>query len=126
VPVYEYACTECGERLEARQSFTDEPLTECPVCSGRLRKVLSPVGVVFKGSGFYRNDSRVSSGDSADTKDKKDKKDSKASESGPTKESSSSGSSGSSSSASDGGSTSSGSDTKSSASATKAAASSSS
>lgn len=59
MPVYEYACTECGERLEARQSFTDEPLTVCPACGGRLRKVLSPVGVVFKGSGFYRNDSRA-------------------------------------------------------------------
>jgi putative FmdB family regulatory protein len=59
VPVYEYACTECGEELEVRQSFTDAALTVCPVCSGRLRKVLSPVGVVFKGSGFYRTDSRV-------------------------------------------------------------------
>jgi putative FmdB family regulatory protein len=59
VPVYEYACTECGEELEVRQSFTDAALTECPVCSGRLRKVLSPVGVVFKGSGFYRTDSRA-------------------------------------------------------------------
>jgi putative FmdB family regulatory protein len=49
VPVYEYECTECGERVEVRQSFTDDPLTECPVCSGRLRKGLSPVGVVFKG-----------------------------------------------------------------------------
>jgi putative FmdB family regulatory protein len=58
MPVYEYACTECGDRLEARQSFTDEALTTCPVCGGRLRKLLSPVGVVFKGSGFYRNDSR--------------------------------------------------------------------
>jgi putative FmdB family regulatory protein len=61
VPVYEYVCTECGENLEARQSFTDPALTECPMCSGRLRKVLSPVGVVFKGSGFYRNDSRAAS-----------------------------------------------------------------
>jgi putative FmdB family regulatory protein len=59
VPVYEYACTECGEDLEVRQSFTDAALTVCPVCSGRLRKVLSPVGVVFKGSGFYRTDSRA-------------------------------------------------------------------
>jgi putative FmdB family regulatory protein len=58
VPVYEYACTECGERLEVRQSFSDDPLSECPACSGRLRKVLSPVGVVFKGSGFYRTDAR--------------------------------------------------------------------
>jgi putative FmdB family regulatory protein len=59
VPVYEYACTECGEELEVRQSFTDAALTVCPVCSGRLRKLLSPVGVVFKGSGFYRTDSRA-------------------------------------------------------------------
>jgi len=59
VPVYEYTCTECGEELEVRQSFTDAALTVCPVCSGRLRKVLSPVGVVFKGSGFYRTDSRA-------------------------------------------------------------------
>jgi putative FmdB family regulatory protein len=59
LPVYEYACTECGEQLEVRQSFTDAALTVCPVCSGRLRKVLSPVGVVFKGSGFYRTDSRA-------------------------------------------------------------------
>ena len=59
MPVYEYACTECGEELEVRQSFTDAALTVCPVCSGRLRKVLSPVGVVFKGSGFYRTDSRA-------------------------------------------------------------------
>jgi putative FmdB family regulatory protein len=58
MPVYEYACTECDTRLEVRQSFTDESLTICPQCSGRLRKLLSPVGVVFKGSGFYRNDSR--------------------------------------------------------------------
>lgn len=58
MPVYQYACTECGEELEVRQSFTDDALTECPACSGRLRKVLSAVGVVFKGSGFYRTDSR--------------------------------------------------------------------
>jgi putative FmdB family regulatory protein len=60
VPVYQYACTECGEQLEVRQSFTDAALTECPACEGRLRKVLNAVGVVFKGSGFYRNDSRAS------------------------------------------------------------------
>jgi putative FmdB family regulatory protein len=58
VPVYEYACTDCGEALEVRQSFTDDALTVCPACEGRLRKVLSAVGVVFKGSGFYRTDSR--------------------------------------------------------------------
>jgi putative FmdB family regulatory protein len=59
VPVYQYACTECGDQLEVRQSFTDDALTVCPACSGRLRKVLSAVGVVFKGSGFYRTDSRA-------------------------------------------------------------------
>jgi putative FmdB family regulatory protein len=65
VPTYQYACTECGQDLEAVQKFTDDPLTECPKCSGRLRKVFSAVGVVFKGSGFYRTDSRgkSSSGD---------------------------------------------------------------
>jgi putative FmdB family regulatory protein len=61
VPTYEYACAECGERLEAVQKFSDDPLTECPACQGRLRKVFSPVGIVFKGSGFYRTDSRSSS-----------------------------------------------------------------
>ena len=58
MPTYQYACTECGSALEAQQSFTDEPLSICPQCGGRLRKVFSAVGVVFKGSGFYRNDSR--------------------------------------------------------------------
>jgi putative FmdB family regulatory protein len=62
VPTYQYACTACGHQLEAVQSFADEPLTECPTCEGRLRKLFSSVGVVFKGSGFYRNDSRNSSG----------------------------------------------------------------
>jgi len=60
VPTYEYACAECGERLEAVQKFSDDPLTVCPACGGRLRKVFSPVGIVFKGSGFYRTDSRAS------------------------------------------------------------------
>ena len=59
MPTYQYACTDCGEHLERWQAFTDEPLTECPACSGPLRKVFSSVGVVFKGSGFYRTDSRV-------------------------------------------------------------------
>jgi len=60
VPTYQYACTECGHQLEAVQSFTDETLTVCPECQGRLRKQFSAVGVVFKGSGFYRTDSRNS------------------------------------------------------------------
>jgi len=66
VPTYQYACTECGHRLEAVQSFSDDPLTECPACQGRLRKLFSSVGVVFKGSGFYRTDSRAGSTISAE------------------------------------------------------------
>lgn len=58
MPTYEYACTACGERTEARQSFTDPPLEECPHCGGKLRKLYSPVGIVFKGSGFYATDSK--------------------------------------------------------------------
>ena len=58
MPTYQYACTECDERLEVRQSFTDDALTVCPACEGRLRKVFNAVGVVFKGSGFYKTDSR--------------------------------------------------------------------
>jgi putative FmdB family regulatory protein len=58
VPTYQYACTACGHQLEAVQSFSDPALTECPECAGRLRKLFSSVGIVFKGSGFYRNDSR--------------------------------------------------------------------
>ncbi|MDQ1695096.1 MAG: hypothetical protein QOJ03_449 [Frankiaceae bacterium] len=61
MPTYQYACTSCGEELEAVQKFTDEPLTVCPKCSGPLRKVFSAVGVVFKGSGFYKTDSRAKS-----------------------------------------------------------------
>jgi len=77
VPTYQYACTACDERLEAVQSFTDPALTTCPLCQGALRKVYSAVGVVFKGSGFYKNDSRDAgkkagskNGDSAGSSDK--------------------------------------------------------
>jgi putative FmdB family regulatory protein len=59
VPTYQYACTACGEELEAVQKFSDPSLTECPTCGGQLRKVFSAVGVVFKGSGFYKTDSRA-------------------------------------------------------------------
>ena len=59
MPTYQYRCTDCGEPLEVVQSFTDDPLTVCPACEGQLRKVFSSVGVVFKGSGFYRTDSRA-------------------------------------------------------------------
>ena len=62
MPTYQYACTECGHAFEQFQSFSEDSLTVCPSCSGRLRKVFSAAGVVFKGSGFYRTDSRSSSG----------------------------------------------------------------
>ncbi|CAN5597317.1 zinc ribbon domain-containing protein [soil metagenome] len=58
MPTYSYACTECGDRFDAVQAFSDDALTTCTKCSGRLRKLFSSVGVVFKGSGFYRTDSR--------------------------------------------------------------------
>ena len=58
MPTYSYACTECGNRFDAVQAFSDDSLTSCPKCSGRLRKLFGSVGVVFKGSGFYRTDSR--------------------------------------------------------------------
>jgi putative FmdB family regulatory protein len=65
VPTYQYACTECDHRFEAVQAFTDDSLTVCPVCGGQLRKVYGSVGVVFKGSGFYRTDSRAASASTA-------------------------------------------------------------
>jgi putative FmdB family regulatory protein len=62
VPTYQYACTDCDHRFDAVQSFSDPSLTVCPECGGKLRKVFSSVGIVFKGSGFYRTDSRASAG----------------------------------------------------------------
>ncbi len=62
MPVYEYACKACGHHLEVAQSFKDEPLTTCPSCGGALRKVFGSIGITFKGSGFYRTDSRTPSG----------------------------------------------------------------
>jgi putative FmdB family regulatory protein len=59
MPTYEYRCRNCGEPLEVVQSFTDDPLTECPACGGQLRKVFQAVGIAFKGSGFYKTDSRT-------------------------------------------------------------------
>jgi putative FmdB family regulatory protein len=74
VPTYQYSCTECGHFFEQFQSFHEDSLTVCPQCQGRLRKVFNAVGVVFKGSGFYRTDSRTdSSGDGAATKGSGDK-----------------------------------------------------
>ncbi len=89
MPTYQYACTECGHAFEEFQSFSDDALTECPECGGKLRKLFNAVGVVFKGSGFYRTDSRTapseksSSEESGSTKtettsDKSDKSDKKS------------------------------------------------
>ncbi|KOG89283.1 FmdB family zinc ribbon protein [Streptomyces varsoviensis] len=104
MPTYQYQCTECGEGLEAVQKFTDDALTVCPNCEGRLKKVFSAVGIVFKGSGFYRNDSRGSSssstpakaGSSSGSADSSGKSDSGSSASSSSSDSSSSASSSSS------------------------------
>ena len=96
MPTYEYTCTECGEQVEVVQKFTDDALTVCTACGGRLRKVFSPVGIVFKGSGFYRTDSRNgSSGDGPGKKDKEPSGTKPDSKSGSSADSGSSGSSGS-------------------------------
>ena len=71
MPTYQYRCTECGRDLEVVQKFSDASLTECPTCAGQLRKVFNAVGVVFKGSGFYRNDSRAAVNGGSDGSDKK-------------------------------------------------------
>jgi len=97
VPTYQYTCTACGHQLEAVQSFSDDPLTECPECNGRLRKLFSSVGIVFKGSGFYRTDSRSSSsnsdGASASTSDSSSSKSSSSKSNNGASSSSSSSSS---------------------------------
>ena len=74
MPTYEYACTDCGEHVEVVQSMSAAPLTTCSVCGGRLRKVFSPIGIVFKGSGFYRTDSRAKSNASDGARGKESKK----------------------------------------------------
>jgi putative FmdB family regulatory protein len=92
VPTYQYACTECGEPLEVVQKFSDASLTECPSCGGRLRKVFSAAAIVFRGSGFYRTDSRSGAGSTSTSKESKDS----AKGGGSPESSDSSGSSGSS------------------------------
>ena len=82
MPTYQYACTECGHSFEQFQSFTDDALTECPVCGGKLRKVFNAVGVVFKGSGFYRNDSRDKKSSAVSSDSKSDSKSETKSDSG--------------------------------------------
>ena len=80
MPTYQYACTDCGHRFEQVQAFSDASLTDCPVCGGKLRKVYGSVGVVFKGSGFYRTDSRSgAAGAVANGSEKSEKSDSPAS-----------------------------------------------
>lgn len=89
MPTYQYACTNCGHQLEAVQSFSDEPLTTCPACEGKLRKVFSSVGIVFKGSGFYRTDSR-STGSGANGSSSSGSSDSGSSDSSSSKSTASS------------------------------------
>ncbi len=99
MPTYQYACTACGEELEAVQKFSDASLTECPACGGVLRKVFSAVGVVFKGSGFYKTDSRPASAATDKPAEKKssDAKADSGSSNTPAKSDSSTASTGSSS-----------------------------
>jgi putative FmdB family regulatory protein len=93
VPTYQYVCTECGGQLEAVQKFTDESLTVHEDCGGRLRKVFSPVGIVFKGSGFYKTDSRGSGSSGASTSSSSTSKESGSKESSSSSSSDSSSSS---------------------------------
>ena len=96
MPTYEYACKSCGEHLEIAQSFRDDPLTECPACGGPLRKVFGSIGVVLKGSGFYKTDSRTGASAKASAKNE-----SKAESTSGSKSESTSGSKSESSSGSD-------------------------
>ena len=88
MPTYQYRCRSCGHDTEVVQSFSDPPLTECPKCGGELRKVFAPVGIVFKGSGFYKTDNRSGRSKAAASKDSKEKEPAAAKQ--PAKESSSS------------------------------------
>ncbi|HKV18615.1 MAG TPA: FmdB family zinc ribbon protein [Mycobacterium sp.] len=118
MPTYSYACTACDNKFDVQQAFSDDALTECPKCDGRLRKLFGKVGVVFKGSGFYRTDSREASKSSSNGSS------SSGSSSSGAESSSGSSEKKSESSKSDSGSSSSKSDSSSSSSTTKAAASS--
>ena|SRR5258705_2912088 len=89
MPTYEYRCNSCGEHLEVVQSFSDDPLTKCPNCGKKaLRKVFSPVGIVFKGSGFYKTDNRGKG--ASKTKEKEKEKETSSSQSGSSSSTSSS------------------------------------
>ena len=92
MPTYEYACKQCGEHLDVVQRFTDDALTTCPSCAGSLRKVFGTIGISFKGSGFYKNDSRGSAnGAKNDRNDKKDESPAKAESAAKTGDGASSG-----------------------------------
>ncbi|PZT97669.1 MAG: FmdB family transcriptional regulator [Gordonia sp. (in: high G+C Gram-positive bacteria)] len=97
MPTYSYACTQCDNRFDIVQSFSDDSLTECPKCAGKLRKLFNSVGIVFKGSGFYRNDSRSTTTSSESSSSDSSKSDSGSKESTPAAKSTDSGSSSSSS-----------------------------
>ena len=84
MPTYEYACTQCGQRVEVVQSFSDAPLETCDKCGGRLRRVFHPVGVLFKGSGFYSTDARGGRGASSRDGDRGKSKESSDSKSEPS------------------------------------------
>ncbi|WP_328857369.1 FmdB family transcriptional regulator [Williamsia herbipolensis] len=86
MPTYSYACTQCDNKFDIVQSFTDDSLTECPVCGGRLRKLFNSVGIVFKGSGFYRTDSRSGSTASESASSDSSSSDSSKSDSSSTKD----------------------------------------
>ena len=102
MPTYSYACTECDNRFDIVQSFTDDTLTVCPACSGKLRKLFNSVGIVFKGSGFYRTDSRGGSGTASEgaSEKKSDAKSDSKTDSKPAEKKSSDSSSSSSTSSS--------------------------
>ncbi|MGR6914386.1 FmdB family zinc ribbon protein [[Actinomadura] parvosata] len=89
MPTYQYACNDCGEQLEVVQKFTDDALTVCPTCQGNLRKVFSAVGIVFKGSGFYKTDNRSSSSTSSSSTSSASSSSSKSGESKSSESSSS-------------------------------------
>jgi putative FmdB family regulatory protein len=101
MPTYQYACTECGHSFEQFQSFSEDALTVCPECDGKLRKLFNAVGVVFKGSGFYRTDSRSSSSSSTPASAASSTSGSSDSSSGSTTSTSASSASASSTSSSD-------------------------
>src|SRR4051794_10852307 len=89
MPTYEYRCKNCGEHIEIVQSFKDDPLTVCPNCEGELRKVFSPIGISFKGSGFYKTDSRPVSASSKSESSSSSSKGESSSSSGKSESSSS-------------------------------------